>query len=51
MKSKINDEFKCLMVSIRIRERALPVMWKVVKTNGEIGFNVQKHHYYIQRKR
>lgn len=40
--SKINDEFECLMVSLRVGERAIPVSWRVVKTQGEIGFNVQK---------
>ena len=40
--SKIRDGFECLMVSARVGERAVPVVWKVVKTKGEIGFTVQK---------
>lgn len=40
--SKISDGFECLMVSIRTGERAIPVAWKVVKTKGSIGFEVQK---------
>jgi len=40
--SKISDGFECLMVSLRIGGRAIPVAWKVVKTKGAIGFDVQK---------
>ena len=40
--SKISDGFECLMVSLRIAGRAIPVAWKVVKTKGAIGFDVQK---------
>lgn len=40
--SKIADGFEVLMVSIRVKERAIPVLWKVVETEGEIGFNVQE---------
>lgn len=40
--SKISKGFECLMVSLRIGERAIPVGWKVIKTEGEIGFNIQK---------
>jgi len=40
--SKIAKDFECLMVSVRIGKRALSVLWTVVKTNGSIGFNVQK---------
>lgn len=40
--SKISDGFECLMVSLRIGNRALPVAWKVVETNGAIGFDVQE---------
>lgn len=40
--SKISEGFECLMVSLRVGERALPVGWKVVETEGNIGFKVQK---------
>jgi hypothetical protein len=40
--SKISDGFECLMVSLKLSERAIPVMWYVVKTDGAIGFDVQK---------
>ncbi len=40
--SKMSDGFEVLMVSIRVKERALPVLWKVVATQGEIGFDVQE---------
>lgn len=40
--SKISDGFECLMVSLRIGERAIPVAWRVVETEGAIGFNIQK---------
>ncbi len=40
--SKIANEFECLMVSLRIGERAIPIAWKVVKTKGEIGFDIQR---------
>lgn len=40
--SKISDNFECLMVSMRVGERAIPVAWKVKKTKGEIGFDEQE---------
>jgi len=40
--SKISDGFECLMVSVRVGERALPVGWKVIATKGNIGFDIQK---------
>ena len=40
--SKISDGFECLMVSLRLAERALPVAWVVKRTAGGIGFDVQK---------
>lgn len=40
--SQINKEFECLMVSLRVGERAIPIAWRVIKTQGEIGFNIQK---------
>ena len=40
--SKISDGFECLMVSLRVGERAIPLAWRVIKTEGAIGFNIQK---------
>lgn len=40
--SKIGKGFECLMVSLRLGERAIPVAWKVKETGGEIGFEDQK---------
>lgn len=40
--SKIRDGFECLMISMRVGERAIPVAWKVKETSGGIGFDVQK---------
>ncbi|MBS0186325.1 MAG: transposase [Proteobacteria bacterium] len=40
--SKIREGFECLMVSLRLAERALPVGWIVVETQGPLGFDVQK---------
>jgi hypothetical protein len=40
--SKISDGFECLMVSLRVGERAIPVAWKGKKTSGGIGFEEQK---------
>jgi hypothetical protein len=40
--SKISDGFECLMVSMRVGERAIPVAWKVMQTKGEIGFDEQE---------
>lgn len=40
--SKISDGFECLMISLRIGERAIPVAWKVSATSGPIGFEEQK---------
>jgi hypothetical protein len=40
--SKINDLNQVLMLSVRIRGRALPVAWRVRTTKGNIGFEVQK---------
>ena len=31
-----------LIVSIRTKERAIPVLWEVVETRGEIGFEIQE---------
>lgn len=40
--SKISDGFECLMISLRIGERAIPVAWKVKRTQGGIGFEEQR---------
>jgi hypothetical protein len=40
--SKISDGFECLMVSLRVGERAIPVAWRVFATSGAIGFDDQK---------
>jgi hypothetical protein len=40
--SKVASKFECLMISLRIGERAIPVAWKVMETEGAIGFDVQK---------
>jgi hypothetical protein len=40
--SKISDGFECLMVSLRLGERAIPIAWRVIATKGPIGFDIQK---------
>ena len=40
--SKISDGFECLMVSLRMGNRAIPVVWRVVETKGSIGFDIQE---------
>lgn len=40
--SKIADNFECLMVSLRLGNRAIPIAWKLIETKGEIGFDSQK---------
>lgn len=40
--NKISNGFECLMVSLRIGERAIPVAWRVLATAGPIGFGDQK---------
>jgi Transposase DDE domain len=40
--SKISDGFECLMVSLRLGERAIPIAWRVIETKGAIGFDIQK---------
>jgi hypothetical protein len=40
--SKISEGFECLMVSLRIDERAIPVAWKVFATSGSVGFEGQE---------
>jgi Transposase DDE domain len=40
--SQVKVGYECLMVSVRIGHRALPVVWQTVKTEGAIGFETQK---------
>jgi hypothetical protein len=40
--SKLVDGFECLMLSIRVGERALPWLWVVKATGGGIGFEEQQ---------
>jgi hypothetical protein len=40
--SKISDGFECLMISIRMGKRAVPVAWIVKEVKGNIGFADQK---------
>jgi hypothetical protein len=40
--SPIKDDLQCLMISLRLGSRAIPVLWKVVKTKGNIGFEDQE---------
>lgn len=37
--SKIKDGFECLMLSLRVENRAVPLLWKVVETKGAIGWD------------
>jgi len=41
--SQIGNGFECLMVSLRLGERAIPVAWRVKKTAGEMGYDEQEH--------
>jgi hypothetical protein len=40
--SKVNDTHHMVMVSLRVGERALPLAWRVKKTQGAIGFREQR---------
>ena len=40
--SKVNDKLEMLMVSVRLRKRAVPLFWIVRETKGGIGFLDQK---------
>jgi hypothetical protein len=40
--SHIRRGLECLMVSIRVGDRALPMAWVVVETEGSVGFEIQK---------
>jgi len=40
--SKVNDAHQMIMVSLRVGERALPLAWRMKRTQGAIGFREQK---------
>lgn len=40
--SKVGQGFECLMLSARFGERAVPLAWRVRKTEGNIGFEAQE---------
>lgn len=40
--TKASDRHQILMVALRFGERALPLAWRVVETEGAIGFETQK---------
>lgn len=40
--SKVNGAHQMIMVSLRLGERALPLAWRMKKTQGAIGFREQK---------
>lgn len=40
--SKVNDAHQMIMVSLRVGERALPLAWRMKRTQGAIGFGEQK---------
>jgi hypothetical protein len=41
--SQIKDDLQCLMISVRFGNRALPILWKIIKTKGNIGFDDQEN--------
>lgn len=40
--SQVNDAHQMVMISLRVGERALPLVWRIRKTQGPLGFEVQK---------
>src|SRR5512143_4296685 len=40
--SKLNERRQALMLAVRHGERALPLLWRVVATEGAIGFPLQR---------
>lgn len=40
--SKVNDHLEILMISVRLRKRAVPLLWLAKNTHGGIGFASQK---------
>ncbi len=43
--SPINDGHEVLMLSVRMRDRALPVAWRVRKTKAILGFLSKKSYW------
>jgi hypothetical protein len=40
--SQIHEDRQCLMISLRLGDRAIPVLWGVEDTKGNIGFDKQE---------
>ena len=40
--TKINDGRECLMIALKYHQRAIPVIWIVKTTKGELGFSTQR---------
>lgn len=40
--SKINADMEAMVISVRLKKRALPLHWCIQKTSGNIGFDHQK---------
>lgn len=40
--SKVNDALEVLMISVRLRKRAVPLLWMTKETKGGIGFSEQE---------
>jgi len=40
--SKVNEAHQMIMVSLRVGERALPLAWRMKRTQGAIGFREQR---------
>jgi hypothetical protein len=40
--TQITPDRQCFMITIRCNGRALPLLWRVVETEGAIGFDVQE---------
>jgi hypothetical protein len=40
--SQIQEDRQCLMISLRFGERAIPILWRVEDTKGNIGFDKQE---------
>jgi hypothetical protein len=48
--SKLVDGLECLMLSIRVGDRALPWLWQVVETGVGIGFEIQNKLLYLAKE-
>ncbi|MDR1208323.1 MAG: hypothetical protein LBJ89_03150, partial [Holosporales bacterium] len=40
--SKISSDRQCLMILIAFQNRAMPVLWVVVDSEGSLGFDIQE---------